>query len=347
MALGTVQVAEFSEPEELTTALPGVLVRATPLCGGRFRASIAGARLGNVILQCGACSPLAFTAVAGPATAVLQLPLENREALILNGRTPGPGSVGTYGAGAELLRANPRPCTFASLMMPADAVEALLCPPVGARMFAPSMAQFPVAGAEAWDRLAGTVSAAAALMATDPEVLDREPARNGLRASLLEAGRIALAGADEPVRRGGMWHRWRRIVVGAEAYLHADVARPVYTEELCAALGVSAATLAEAFRAAFGLSPHRYLKQRRLAMVRAALRATDGSPPLVKSVALSHGFWHLGQFAHDYRAMYDETPSETLARAHQRRTAGGTVTLGQHDREGAVQARAVVPGRRH
>jgi hypothetical protein len=34
----------------------------------------------------------------------------------------------------------------------------------------------------------------------------------------------------------------------------------------------------------------------------------------VKSIALSHGFWHLGQFAHDYRATFGEAPSETLAR---------------------------------
>jgi AraC family transcriptional regulator, ethanolamine operon transcriptional activator len=35
----------------------------------------------------------------------------------------------------------------------------------------------------------------------------------------------------------------------------------------------------------------------------------------VKAVALSHGFWHLGQFAHDYRVAFGEAPSETLARA--------------------------------
>jgi AraC family ethanolamine operon transcriptional activator len=34
----------------------------------------------------------------------------------------------------------------------------------------------------------------------------------------------------------------------------------------------------------------------------------------VKSVALSHGFWHLGQFARDYRETFGETPTETLAR---------------------------------
>ena len=107
-------------------------------------------------------------------------------------------------------------------------------------------------------------------------------------------------------------------MLAADAHLRAHLARPIYTEELCAALDVAPATLAAAFHAAFGVSPHRFLKLRRLALVRAGLLggAPEGGPaPLVKSVALAHGFWHLGQFAAEYRAMYGETPSETLARA--------------------------------
>ena len=73
--------------------------------------------------------------------------------------------------------------------------------------------------------------------------------------------------------------------------------------------------LADAFQASFGISPHRFLKLRRLSMVRAALRPYEGRIPLVKSVALAHGFWHLGQFSHDYRATFGETPSDTLTRA--------------------------------
>ena len=108
-------------------------------------------------------------------------------------------------------------------------------------------------------------------------------------------------------------------MAAADEYLRAHLARPIYTEELCSALGISPATLAAAFGATFGISPHRFLKLRRLAMVRNLLRSREGPAPLVKSVALAHGFWHLGQFAIDYRAMYGEMPSETLARAE----AGG------------------------
>jgi len=86
------------------------------------------------------------------------------------------------------------------------------------------------------------------------------------------------------------------------------------------ALGISASAMADAFHAAFGMSLHRFLKLRRLSMVRTAIRAAtaEGSGMLVKTIALSHGFWHLGQFAHDYRKLYGETPSGTRMRAMDR-----------------------------
>src|SRR3954447_26500706 len=107
----------------------------------------------------------------------------------------------------------------------------------------------------------------------------------------------------------------RRIVVSADEYLRTHMDRQIYTEELCDVLAVSASCLADAFQAAFMVSPHRFLKLRRMSMVRLALQSRDGPAPLVKSVALGHGFWHLGQFAHDYREIYGEAPSETLERA--------------------------------
>ena len=104
-----------------------------------------------------------------------------------------------------------------------------------------------------------------------------------------------------------------RIVATAEAVMDADLTRPVYTEQLCTTLGVSARCLHDAFRAALGVSPHAHLKSRRLMLVRRALLRRQEGPELVKSVALGHGFWHLGRFARDYRAVFGELPSETLA----------------------------------
>jgi transcriptional regulator GlxA family with amidase domain len=49
-----------------------------------------------------------------------------------------------------------------------------------------------------------------------------------------------------------------------------------------------------------------------MALVRDALKRASGSPALVKTIALTHGFWSLGRFSIAYRRMFGESPSATL-----------------------------------
>src|SRR5215217_6865490 len=143
-----------------------------------------------------------------------------------------------------------------------------------------------------------------------PSTFEAEQPRCALRDALLKAAHdLVSPESDVKIFIPRSTRARRRIVINADEYLRAHMDRPIYTEELCGALAVSASSLAEAFRAVFGVTPHRFLKLRRMSMVRAALRSYEGPMPLVKSVALSHGFWHLGQFAHDYRETFGERPS--------------------------------------
>ena len=135
-----------------------------------------------------------------------------------------------------------------------------------------------------------------------------------LTASLWETVMAAFAGADTaPVPRAT--RAAIRLVDAAEALLRAHPDRPCLTADLCDALAVSPRSLHKAFVAATGISPQAYLRRRRLTMVHMALKDGGGDAGLVKSVALAHGFWHLGHFARAYREQFGQTPSETLAAA--------------------------------
>ena len=94
-----------------------------------------------------------------------------------------------------------------------------------------------------------------------------------------------------------------------------DSARlPMSVADLCRVAGVSSPTLYRAFQAEFGISPKKYLKARSLAGVRSdLLTAAPGTQ--VVDIANQWGFWHMGQFANDYRRQFGELPSETLSRA--------------------------------
>ncbi len=88
---------------------------------------------------------------------------------------------------------------------------------------------------------------------------------------------------------------------------------PLSVADLCAAASVSPRTLYRAFQERFGISPKRYLQVRGLTGVREEL-LTARSESRVSDIANRWGFWHMGQFAADYRRQFGELPSDTLAR---------------------------------
>ena len=81
---------------------------------------------------------------------------------------------------------------------------------------------------------------------------------------------------------------------------------------LCKLSGMSERSLQYAFRDKFGLSPKAYLQSHRLNRVRKMLRTADPASVMIADLANEWGFWHMGQFAKDYRQVYGELPSETL-----------------------------------
>ena len=84
-------------------------------------------------------------------------------------------------------------------------------------------------------------------------------------------------------------------------------------EELCRAVGVSWRTLDYAFKERFEISPKKYLMAVRMSAVRKELRSME-SRSTVTSIANRWGFWHMSQFAKEYRKFFGESPSETLNR---------------------------------
>ncbi|HAF92675.1 MAG TPA: AraC family transcriptional regulator, partial [Pseudomonas sp.] len=92
----------------------------------------------------------------------------------------------------------------------------------------------------------------------------------------------------------------------ARDYLHAHVDRDIGLDDLAAVCGVDRFRLSRAFKSAFGLAPHAYLIQLRLAKARQQLARGD-SPA---AVACALGFAdqsHLGRW---FRRAYRLTPAD-------------------------------------
>lgn len=106
----------------------------------------------------------------------------------------------------------------------------------------------------------------------------------------------------------------RRALERALEYLRTTEPPTVTVAELCRVAGASERTLRYAFRDAVGLSPLSFIRHRRLHAARRELLAVDSGEGRVADIAYRLGFLELGRFATDYRRLFGELPSQTLAR---------------------------------
>ncbi len=308
-------IGEFAEAGEFVSALRTLQAAVVMRSAERFGGSVASICLDDLDLEVVRTPPLLLMATTAEDRAGCLVMLEGAQGARWNGAAIRCEDVAMLGPGSALAANCRDACAYA--FVSADAAH-----PSGAAALGVAMeprgrygaSRITRADATAHWHFASVVRQLEEIAASGAGLLDLHEPRQALRASLASAVRGLLSPAIPglPRRRASTRHL---VVRRADEYLRACPSRPIYTDELCEALGVSASALHEAFHATFSLSPHRYLKLRRLGMVRTMLLSRDAPWHSVKAVALSHGFWHLGQFSHDYRATFGESPSDTLLRA--------------------------------
>lgn len=101
-------------------------------------------------------------------------------------------------------------------------------------------------------------------------------------------------------------------VRACENYMRENLDKSLTILDLSRVCGMRARSLINAFEAVTGLSPMDYLKRLRLTEVHRTLLRAEPSRTRIINVATDWGFWHMGHFARDYRAMFGEPPSRTL-----------------------------------
>jgi AraC-like DNA-binding protein len=106
-----------------------------------------------------------------------------------------------------------------------------------------------------------------------------------------------------------------KLVRNVEDYLTAAGTRPVHITEICSMLGLSRRSLHRAFHEVFGIGPVTFLRQKRLCSTYSILKASAPNQTTVANVAIQQGFVELGRFSQYYKAMFGESPSQTLHNA--------------------------------
>ncbi|MHC8381213.1 helix-turn-helix domain-containing protein [Pseudomonas sp. LB3P14] len=142
------------------------------------------------------------------------------------------------------------------------------------------------------------------------------PSKEALTQQLLEDCLYILDNACVCLDRGGLQRRTEeRSVMKRIGEWAADAPEETLNLlELSQVAGVSLRQLQHAFKAYTGMTPTHWLRLRRLNSARRELLSRTAMDTTVAEVAMHWSFWHLGRFSSSYRALFNELPSQTLAR---------------------------------
>ncbi|MGE4048392.1 MAG: helix-turn-helix domain-containing protein [Acetobacteraceae bacterium] len=153
---------------------------------------------------------------------------------------------------------------------------------------------------------------ATAQLARDaPELLHHSDVAHGIEESLIQAIVECLQVGDKHIRDVPAHHHSRIMRQFRDAIQESsDI--PLYMPELCRMMGISDRTLRAVCHKYLGIGPKKYLHLRRMHLARRALLAAAPTRTIVTDVATQFGFWELGRFAVEYRALFGESPSSTL-----------------------------------
>lgn len=103
------------------------------------------------------------------------------------------------------------------------------------------------------------------------------------------------------------------IVKQAQAWMARHQGQSISLDGICREVCTSRRSLIQGFQDHLGLGPMAFLKLQRLHGVRQTLLAADQQGTMIAAVAARYGFHSPGHFARDYRMLFGELPSLTLA----------------------------------
>ena len=216
--------------------------------------------------------------------------IESQAPIVLCGTQLPQGDL-IVASGAEVDLCSHGPCTFVWLELPtpgwAESADVIA---------AGSISRFKQ----------GCMQAAALLRDT---FKDRRAERKGCARSRRRTRRRSLDAG--PVRFGPAAVRAARRI---EEFMWVRVDEPISLKALADFSGRGVRTVIYSFQTSYDLGPLSYFKIRRLGAVRDQIVRRRKNTTII-DVAAEFGFWHLGHFGHDYRALFGETPSQTRMRS--------------------------------
>lgn len=305
--------------DELSFAIPDWSIEISPLRPGSFRGEITVVTLGPVLIWYGRYNQQLLERVRTPEHCMtIAHPSRGPDVVTFNGRALRDGEVllGGCASVAETVGHGVREPAAASVRLDflrsqSDWLEAH-CPEPAAQM------QVRSAGSTWTQEFSAALRwISDAVVRYEGALTHAEVQRSLVDALLARISCVHLMQAPLSEHRGARASR-RIAVQRAREYIHSHLTDPIRLSELCEHAHTQARSLEYGFLEVMGVSPMTYVRALRLQRVRRLLLSPAVHTRSVSEIALDCGFWHLGQFAADYKQHYSESPSATYRRTRGR-----------------------------
>jgi len=244
----------------------------------------------------------------------------DQAAVLHSGMNVSFGEIVAVSAGSTHHHRSWGPCHWATMSLTqedlADVGHAL----VGRDLSAPTSTRPLRPAPPLMARLLKLHAAAGQLAEAAPHVLAHPEVAQSLEQALVHAMIVCLTD-DASFEMRSCTRQHATILTRFEEFLAENQDRPLYLGEICTAIGVMERTLRRCCHEHLGMGPLLYLCLRRMHLTRRALISAVPETTTVATVAMDHGFWELGRFSGEYKALFGELPSASLHRPPGKRKA--------------------------
>jgi AraC-like DNA-binding protein len=308
----------FADPELYQAAINPAHVEILVTAKGDFRASLTRIELPRLWLQYGRESlPRIANSIANAErppifflTGAEQAPISH------NGRDLAYGEMVIAGSGSMRHHRSEGPCQWAALSLTRDDLAVSCRALVGRDLIDRSTTHYLRPTPSVMSQLLNLQQAADQLAHGAANTLAQpEPARALEQAFVHTIVTCLSEGVAIKLGRSAVGHT--AVMARFEELLAVNYDQPLHLAEICAAIGASERTLRTICIENLGMGPIRYLWLRRMHLARRALIQATPQTATVTEIATANGFWELGRFAVEYRALFGEAPSASLHRPAQ------------------------------
>ncbi|MGK7892341.1 MAG: helix-turn-helix domain-containing protein, partial [Xenococcus sp. (in: cyanobacteria)] len=123
---------------------------------------------------------------------------------------------------------------------------------------------------------------------------------------------IASLFLNNPQRKYTLESKMKQLAKAIDSLLVDEHYASLNLKYICDRLNTNERSLNYAFNQYYGISPMAFVKASKLHRARELLLEADPNETNVTEITNRLGFWQLGQFSKDYKALFNELPSNTL-----------------------------------